>query len=190
MTKKWDSNSHDEREALLGFLEHQREGLRIATHGLTDEQARTTPSASALSLAALINHAAAVERNWTDILRSAGRPGGPAEHVASFQPGEKTLEELHADYREAADVFDAAVLAVPNLDFLVPVPSGAPWFPKDIEAWTARWILVHLIEETSRHAGHADVIRESIDGAQAVALRAAVEGWPESDFVKPWRKPA
>ena len=74
MTKKWDSNSHDEREALLGFLEHQRGGLRIATHGLTDEQARTTPSASALSLAALINHAAAVERNWTDILRSAGRP--------------------------------------------------------------------------------------------------------------------
>ncbi|WP_034269676.1 DinB family protein [Actinospica robiniae] len=188
MTKKWDSNSHDERVALLGFLDHQRGALRIATHGLTDEEARSTPSASTLSLAALINHAAAVERNWTNILRSAGKPNGPAEHVASFQPGEKTLEELLADYREAADVMDAAILAASDLDALVPVPAGVPWFPKDIEAWTVRWIVLHMIEETARHAGHADVIRESADGAQAVELRAAVEGWPEDGLVKPWRK--
>ena len=190
MTKKWDSNSHDERQALLAFLEYQREALRIATHGLTDEQARSTPSASTLSLAALLNHAAVVERNWTNILRSTDKPNGPAEHVASFQPGSKTLEELRADYQQAADAMDAAVLAVSDLDFLVPVPAGVPWFPKDIEAWTVRWIVLHLIEETARHAGHADVIRESADGAQGVELRAAAEGWPEDGFVKPWRKSA
>lgn len=190
MTKKRDANSHDEREALLAFLNHQRESLRTATYGLTDEQARSAPSASTLSLAGLLNHAAVVERNWTNILQSIGKPNGAVEHVASFQPGDKTLEELHADYREAADAMDAAVLAVPDLDFLAPVPAGVPWFPKDIEAWTARWIVLHLIEETSRHCGHADVVRETIDGAQAVELRAAAEGWPEDGFVKPWRKAA
>lgn len=190
MTKKRDANSHDEREALLAFLHHQRQGLRTAVHGLTEEQARCTPSASTLSLAGLLSHAAVVERNWTGILQSVGKPNGPSEHIASFQPGEKTLEDLLADYQEAADAMDAAVLAVPDLDFLAPVPAGVPWFPKDIEAWTARWIVLHLIEETARHAGHADVIRESVDGAQAVELRAAVEGWPEDGFVKPWRKPA
>jgi len=189
MTKR-NANSHDEREALLAFLHIQREGLRTATHGLTEEQARCTPSASTLSLAGLIGHAAAVERNWTNILRSTGTADGPTEHVASFQPGEKTLEELLAAYREAADVTDAAFLAVPDLEHPVPVPAGVPWFPQDIESWTARWVLVHLIEETARHAGHADVIRESVDGAQAVELRAAVEGWPEDGFVKPWRGPA
>lgn len=190
MTKKRDSNSHDEREALLAFLQHQREGLRIATYGLTDDQARSAPSASTLSLAGLIHHAAVVERNWIGILQSANKPNGPAEHVASFQPGEQTLDELLASYQEAAEAMDAAVLAVPDLDFLAPVPAGVPWFPKDIEAWTARWIVLHLVEETARHAGHADVIRESVDGAQAVELRAAAEGWPEDGFVKPWRKTA
>ena len=71
---------------------------------------------------------------------------------------------------------------------LVPVPQ-VPWFPKDIEAWTVRWVLVHLIEETARHWGHADIVRETVDGAQALELLAAVENWPEEGGpVKPWRR--
>ncbi len=70
------------------------------------------------------------------------------------------------------------------------MPKGVPWYPKDLGAWTVRWVLVHLIEETARHTGHADIVRETVDGAQAVELLAAVEGWPEDGFVKPWRKPA
>lgn len=130
MTKKRDANSHDEREALLAFLNHQRESLRTATYGLTDEQARSAPSASTLSLAGLLNHAAVVERNWTNILQSIGKTNGAVEHVASFQPGDKTLEELHADYREAADAMDAAVLAVPDLDFLAPSRPVCPGSPR------------------------------------------------------------
>ncbi len=73
-----------------------------------------------------------------------------------------------------------------DLDQPVPVPRGVRWFPQDVEAWSVRWVLLHLIEETARHAGHADILRESIDGATAVSLVAAVEGWPASDWVEPW----
>ena len=59
------------------------------------------------------------------------------------------------------------------MDQPVPVPKGVPWFPSDVEAWSARWVLLHLIEETARHAGHADIIREAIDGQSAYLLAAA-----------------
>jgi hypothetical protein len=52
--------------------------------------------------------------------------------------------------------------------------------------WSVRWVLLHLIQETARHAGHADIIRESIDGATALPLMAAVEGWPPRRTIRPW----
>ena len=57
------------------------------------------------------------------------------------------------------------------------MPKGVPWFPRDVEAWSVRWVLLHIIEETARHAGHADIIREALDGATMYALMAAAEGW-------------
>jgi hypothetical protein len=63
-----------------------------------------------------------------------------------------------------------------------------PWNRKDLKYWNVRWILLHLIQETARHAGHADIIRESVDGATAYPLMAAAEGWPETPWLKPWRK--
>jgi hypothetical protein len=71
----------------------------------------------------------------------------------------------------------------------VPVPPGVPWYPDDVDAWSVRWVLLHLIEETARHAGHADIVREAVDGATAYELMAAVEGWPATDWVTPWRPP-
>jgi len=186
MTKR-DMNSTDEREALLGFLDRQREGLRNAAYGLTEEQGRGAPCASALSVAGLIKHIAAAERNWAGLIRQEHRGGDVAAHLASFQPGETPLAELFAEYERAAKETDETILAAESLNELVPVPQDVPWFPKDIEAWTVRWVLVHLIEETARHAGHADIVRETVDGATALELLAAVENWPESEFVKPWR---
>ena len=55
-----------------------------------------------------------------------------------------------------------------------------PWFPKDLDGWSVRWVLLHLIEEIARHAGHADIIRESLDGATGIELLAGAEGWPAS----------
>ena len=69
------------------------------------------------------------------------------------------------------------------------VPEGTRWAPPDIE-WSVRWVLLHLVHETARHAGHADIIRESIDGATMYPLMAGAEGWPETDWMKPWKPPA
>ena len=65
---------------------------------------------------------------------------------------------------------------------LPPTTDVVPWIPAGI-VWTPRWVLLHLIEETARHAGHADIIRESIDGATCWTLMAAAEGWPAQDWV-------
>jgi hypothetical protein len=75
-----------------------------------------------------------------------------------------------------------AIVADVDLDMPVPVPRDAPWFPKDVESWSARWVLLHVIEETAKHSGHADIIRESLDGKTFYELMAAREGWqiPES----------
>ena len=62
-----------------------------------------------------------------------------------------------------------------DLDQPVPIPRDVPWFPRDVDFWSARWVLLHLIEETARHAGQADIIRESIDGATFYELMAAAE---------------
>lgn len=65
-----------------------------------------------------------------------------------------------------------------------------PWFDSNVEAWSVRWILLHLIEETARHAGHADIVRESVDGATSHELMAAVEGWPATEWLQPWQPAA
>jgi Protein of unknown function (DUF664) len=93
-------------------------------------------------------------------------------------------------YDQAAKETDSVTAEIPDLGQAVPVPQGVAWLPSDITAWSVRWVLLHLIEETARHAGHADIIRESLDGATALPLMAAAEGWPTNPWVQPWRAPA
>ena len=177
----------DERDGLLAYLEQQRHVARIAAYGLTDEQARATPTPSLLSVGGLIKHLAHVERQWIRTLQ--GRDERDYEtYAASFRlaPGE-ALDDAMADYRRAAEETEAAIADVGDLGQSVPIPKGVPWSPQDVDAWSVRWILLHLIEETARHAGHADIVREAIDGASAFSLMAAEEGWPESPWIKPWR---
>jgi Protein of unknown function (DUF664) len=172
----------DEREGLLAFLAQQRYFVRVATHGLTDEQARATPSVSQLSIGGLIKHLARTERNWMDdVLQRSPRPDNEASaaaYVDSFtlRPDETLADALH-EYDQVAKETESIVAGIADLGQPVPVPPGVPWFPPDVSAWSVRWVLLHLIEETARHAGHADIIRESLDGAKAVQLLAAVEGW-------------
>ena len=92
------------------------------------------------------------------------------------------LNELAKQNAETLRVFAEA-----DLDTPVPVPHDVPWFPQDIDNWSVRWVAMHLIEELARHAGHADIIRETIDSATMYELMAANEGWPETDFIKRWR---
>ena len=175
----------DEREGLLAYLAQQRDAIRYAAHGLTDEQARATPTVSSLSVGGLVKHVAAVERGWLDTVLQ--RPGQERDYEADFRLGpDETLAEVLADYDEVAKATEDAVAGIADLGQPVPVPKGVPWFPDDVDAWSVRWVLLHLIEEVARHAGHADIVRESIDGATGYALMAAAEGWPATDWLKPW----
>jgi len=184
----------DEREGLLAFLAQQRQLLRNASFGLTDEQARATPSASELSVGGLIKHISAMERAWVDTMLQRRGERSTEEAAAAygddFQLGpDETLAGTIADNEQAAAETTEALAGFADLGQPVPVPRDAPWFPRDVEAWSGRWVLLHLIEEIARHAGHADIVRESIDGATTYELLAAAEGWPETDWLKPWTPP-
>ncbi len=179
----------DEKGQLLAFLDQQRLVIALAAYGLTDDQARATPSASALSVGGLIKHVAGVERAWMDTVLARLRPsgGGEADYDRGFHPGaDETLDAILDDYRQACAETDEIVGSL-DLDRPVPVPRDVPWFPDGIDAWSVRWVLLHLITETARHAGHADIVRETIDGASAFPLMAAAEGWPATPWMQPWQ---
>jgi hypothetical protein len=184
----------DEKALLLAYIAQQRDGLRNAAFGLTDEQARLTPTAGTLSIGGLVKHVANTERHWADLAVDQQRARARAEQEQDYHDGfrlreDETLAGVLAAYAEVAAETEAAFAGVP-LDQPVPVPKGVPWFPADVEAWSVRWVLLHILEETARHAGHADIVRESIDGATMYELMAGAEGWPETEWLKPWRPPA
>jgi uncharacterized damage-inducible protein DinB len=174
----------DEKALLLAYIAQQRDGIRNAAFGLTDEQARLTPTAGTLSVGGLVKHVANIERHWVDIALDQERARARAEQEQDYHDGfrlrdDETLAGVLAQYEEVARQTEAAFAGV-SLDQPVPVPKGVPWFPDDVEAWSVRWVLLHIMEETARHAGHADIVRESIDGATMYELMAGVEGWPET----------
>ena len=181
----------DERALLLAYIEQQRDGIRNAAYGLTDEQARLTPSASPLSIGGLVKHAIDMERGWIDLVLQRDRPATQASYEQNFRLGsDETLAGVLAGYDEVARETAGVIGAISDLGQAVPVPKGVPWYPDDIDAWSVRWVLLHLIEEVARHAGHADVVRESIDGATMFSLMAAAEGWPATEWITPWQPEA
>ena len=178
----------DERDGLLAFLAQQRAALRNAAYGLSDDQARTASTASSLTIGGILKHVAGAERDWIDRVAGAAPtgPGDPEAYMAGFRmDGDESLADMLALYEAATAHTDAVLGGVTDLDAAVALPP-APWFPASA---TVRWVLLHLIEETARHAGHADIIRESLDSASAGELMAAAEGWEPSQWVTPW-KPA
>jgi len=111
-----------------------------------------------------------------------------ARYLANFRLApDETLAEVLAFYAQVARETEEIVSGISDLGWPVPVPKSVPWFPSDVDAWSVRWVLFHLIQETARHAGHADIIREHIDGGTAFPLMAAAENWPESAWLKPWQ---
>jgi uncharacterized damage-inducible protein DinB len=187
----------DERDGLVAFLRQQRDGIRYAAFGLTDDQARLTPTAGALSIGGLVKHITAMERSWVDTMLQRSRQSSDQleELEASYGDDfvmrpEETLAGLLADLDRSAAETEAAVAGIADMGQDVPVPKGVPWFPDDVENWSVRWVLLHLIEEVARHAGHADIVRESIDGATMYELMAGAEGWPATEWLRPWQPPA
>lgn len=148
----------DERGALTQQLDFHRATLLRKLEGLDDEQLRRRVTASGLSLLGLLRHLTLTEHGWF-LTIYAGLPEHPADKNPDedFQvgPGE-TREGLVADYLRTCERARAYV-AAGDLDDVVTTPSGA-------EA-NLRAILIHMVQETARHNGHADIIREAIDGA-------------------------
>ncbi|KAA0110320.1 DinB family protein [Mycolicibacterium sp. P1-5] len=186
----------DERHALREFLAYHQSAFVAVAYGLTDEQARSTPSVSSLSIGGLIKHIIGVQKSWMQRVAAA-----PNEPPADDRPFEERAQEYQEQYlmrpdETLAEILDALVaqnaeslrvLETADLDTAVPVPRDAPWFPDDVEAWSVRWVLQHMIAELARHAGHADIIRESIDGATMYELVAAAEGMAPQPWLTPWR---
>jgi len=176
----------DEREGLLAFLRQQRYVLELTAYGLTDEQARLAPNRSPLSVGGLIKHVARTESGWVDIILQ--QPGGEADdYVDGFtlRPDE-TLAGVLDHYHQVAARTEEVLAGIADLGQPVPVPEGVPWYPQDVDAWSVRWVLLHLIQETARHAGHADIVREAVDGGTAFPIMAAAEDWPDSPWMHKW----
>lgn len=175
----------DERGALLAYLDAQRGGIRRALHGLDEEQARSVPTASELSLAGLLKHVAVGERGWLRTLTASSAEefdyaASAGEWEDSFHPGEhETVASLLDLYSRAAQETEAAVRALSSLDETFEAPK-VPWDEGGPRSW--RWALLHLIEESARHAGHADIIRETIDGKGAFDLVFETGAMPELDW--------
>ncbi|MCT2584460.1 DinB family protein [Actinophytocola gossypii] len=165
-----------ERADLLQTLAQHRHFLRFTTRDLTDEQARARTTASELCLGGLIKHVSAMERRWVNFFVE-----GPEsmrdfadmteEDLAEFTDGfrllpDETLAGVLADYAEVARRTDELVATLPDLDASHPLPA-APWFEPGAR-WSVRRVLLHIIAETAQHAGHADIIRESLDGAKSM----------------------
>ncbi|MET7531432.1 MULTISPECIES: DinB family protein [Streptomyces] len=163
----------DERGALLSFVEAQRGGLRRSVLGLSEAQAASRPSASELSLSGLLKHVAECELNWLRLAQQRPNELQRTEETwgDSFRlVGEETVPQILAFWDDVAAQTAEFVAALPGLDETFPLPP-APWFPKDGKV-SMRWMLLHLVEEIARHAGHADIVRESLDGKTAFELVA------------------
>ncbi len=156
----------DERSTLSGFLDYQRATLLSKAEGLNADQLRRQLPSSELTLAGLLKHLAFVEDDWiqTDFL------GGPAPEPWASAPWDEDRDwEFHSAAEDDPDELRNLYLAACDRTRLVVVahdldtpaarshPSG--------QHWSLRWILNHLLEETARHNGHADLLREAIDGA-------------------------
>jgi len=181
----------NETDGILLYLGQQRDGLRYAAYGLTEAQLRhkSTP-ASVLTVGGLIKHAATTERGWIDILAGSSPDKSEEEYGSEFVlTDDESYDTLLTLLDETAANTEQVVRGLPSLEVAVQLPE-APWYPQNAGGYSARWILLHVIEELARHAGHADIVREHLDGATMYELMAGAEGWPESPWIKPWRPPA
>lgn len=146
--------SSDERELLLSWLGFLRGAVLRNLDGVSDADARWRPDDKLISLLGIVNHLTNVEWRWID----GGFLGADVNRLeAEFSPGaELTVDAAAAAYRTRASSTESTVRSLPSLQ--TPCQRGVH------DQTDLRWVLVHLINETARHAGHADAVRELLDG--------------------------
>ena len=151
----------DEKTQILTILESARQSLSRMFADVTEEQARATPTASALCLGGILKHVTYGETIWVDFIVEGEKVDDLDRYAASFrmEPGE-TVGGLLDEYAAAAKRTEEVIAGLPDLDTAHKLPE-APWYPPDT-GWNAREVLLHLLHETAQHAGHADIIKESL----------------------------
>ncbi len=147
-----------EREMLEAFLDYHRATILLKLQGLSYADLRSTPTKSSMSLLGLVKHLAYVERHWFQIAfenRDLSVPWTKEDPDADFRiEANETTDEVIALYQTSIEE-SRKISTANSLETVVKMPG---------RDHTLRWILVHMIEETARHNGHADFLRETIDG--------------------------
>ena len=168
MVERPEPETHaDERTTLLGFLDYYRATLELKCDGLSAEQlADTNVAPSPLSLLGLVRHMADVELGWFRHLVG----GAPKNYRYYDEGGEDPDLDFHgavADQAVVDDAFDAWHAEIAHAREVIAGRSLDDTFvsSRTGEVFSLRWVLVHMIEEYARHCGHADFLRERIDGA-------------------------
>jgi hypothetical protein len=184
--------AHDEITGLVNYLDQQLAAIRAAAVGLTEEQVRLRPCRSALSIGGLVKHLTYGMRGAT--ARLTGQDAGTGEYdedafaayESSFALGEGETAAGALEAFDAARVEYLAAVAATDPDAPTTEPPS-PWFGiHDARPANARYYLVHQIEELARHAGHADILREEIDGMSVPAIVMSELGLPANDFFQPY----
>jgi uncharacterized damage-inducible protein DinB len=150
----------DERTTLLGFLQRQRDLVAWKMRDASDETLASVRMPSGLTLHGIVRHLENVERGWfrdffagqTDLRYDATEE----DPDAAFHPEGIPMADLLAAYAVETALSDEVIAAAPSLDTIATDEDGA---------LTLRWVIVHMIEETGRHIGHIDLLREQADGA-------------------------
>jgi uncharacterized damage-inducible protein DinB len=166
-----DTTLTGERADLVQTLDKHRGFLRYTVRGLSDDQATQRTTASELTLAGLLKHVAHTEAHWAAFAQRGAKAFDTGNWSAeawqaewSLQPGE-TLASVLAEYEDIARRTDGLVATL-DLDTSYALPP-APWFEPGAH-WSVRRTLLHIIAETAQHAGHADILRESLDGQKTM----------------------
>lgn len=145
--------SGGEREVLLGLLQFQRESLLRKISGVDEAAARRLLVDSGTTLLWLVKHLAQAELMWVEVRFAGLNADLPDDAVTDSD----TVASVSAGYRAATARADAIIAAASLDDPCQSVPGDEPL--------PLRWVVAHLLEETARHAGHADILRELIDGS-------------------------
>ncbi|HEU5334060.1 MAG TPA: DUF664 domain-containing protein [Actinocrinis sp.] len=163
-----------ERDDLLAIVGDQRRNFLFTVDGVTDAQATARTTVSELTLAGILKHLGGVQRSWLEVVDGTA----PAVYeMSDLDPdysrmtASETLAGLLEAFHAAAADFDRTVRAEADLDREVTLPHY-PWSPPDPVVWTVRHVLLHVFREIAHHSGHADIIREALDGANTTARMA------------------
>ena len=186
----YEPEPHDESTTLVRYVDQQLEALRAAVYGLTEDQARSRPCRSALSVAGIVKHVVHGMRGAIEVLAAPEPPpldeAAFEEYLAQFSlTDEESVRDVLAAFDEVRPRYlEALATADPDAERLAP---AAPWAGiPDARPVRTRYYLAHQLEEMARHAGHADIVREEVDGLAVPTLVMSRAGMPANPFFTPY----